>query len=133
MDVIPYFLQGNPTCRAQSAVVGGRFLTVVGDLAGDIAGAMPEDGHPRVAHGIAGRPIGVAARDTAAGGTVLCYTAPVILPIQVGAAVAAGADLVSLPDGRAVPTGTAGAGAGVGAVSLSAAGAANETVMAKLV
>lgn len=132
MDVVPYFRTGNPTCRAAEALVGGRFVCVVGDLQGDVAGPMPEDGHPSVGHDI-GRPIGVAARDTASGATVLAWTSPVILPILVGAAVAPGALLVSNPDGFAVPSGTVGAGTGVGAIALSAAAAAGETVMALLV
>ncbi len=83
------------TGHAQAAIVGARFLAVVGE---------PVGGLPQVAHAGAGvRTIGVATNDTAAGAPVGIHSAQgQIVPVEAGAAVAAGQEVQSDAAGMAI-------------------------------
>lgn len=128
MDVIPYHAPGEAiTGRAASPVTGGRFVSIAGDQVGDETGALTgsdaADGYPSVGHR-ATQAVGVAARDADTDGAVLIYGPGHVLPVEAGGAIAAGADVTSDADGRAV-SGTANGKAGV---ALSSAAAAGDTV-----
>lgn len=132
MDVIPYHAPGEAvTGRAASAVTGGTFVAIVGDVAGDETGALLGDGpqgHPNVAYSAGARAVGVAARDADAGGAVMLYRSGHITPVIAGAAFAAGTQVEGDAAGRAVPVGTTAGGVASGQ-ALSAAAAAGDVVM----
>jgi hypothetical protein len=92
------------TCRAVTAVTGGRFLALApvggAGLNTDAHGAMPN-----VAHcGAAGPVFGVSGYDCAAGGDVTVWRSGPgdITPVESGGVFAAGDAVVSDATGRAV-------------------------------
>lgn len=119
-DVAPVLFPGDTfTGHATGAVVGGRFVMVSANA--------QASGHYSVAEcNAAGSEVGVAARDKAAGEKVMVYTEGVI-PVELGAALAAGALVASNATGQAVAVGT---GRPVGRVM--ADGAAGATAPVKL-
>lgn len=83
------------TCHAAVAVVGARFVAVVGE---------PVGGNPQVgAPAAAGRVFGVASGDAAAGAKVGVHSADgQIVPVEAGAALAAGALVTPTATGVAI-------------------------------
>ncbi len=100
-ECIPFHMPGREiTCHANAAVGGRRFVAVVGTRV---------DGTPRVAlPAAAGRVLGVAAFDAAAGEKVGVFAdSGVIVPVIAGAAIVAGARIVPDAAGAAVPAAVA--------------------------
>ncbi len=109
---VPFMEPGaDPTCQASAAVTGKRFV--------NISGNRTTDGNYLVAPATAaGRTLGVAAHDAIVGDKVKIWTRPgIILPVDTGGAIAAGAEVEVGAAGVAV---TKAAGVAVG-VCLDAA------------
>lgn len=94
-DCVPFFLPGQaPTCHANAAVVGQRFVAIVGaSVEGNFRVGVPAAG---------GDTFGVAARDTAAGDKVVVYKAGAIVPVEAAAALAAGNEIQVNALGQAI-------------------------------
>ena len=99
---VPFWDEGNTfTGHASAAVTGKRFVTISGPRV---------EGNPAVAHAAGTattKAVGVAAYDAAAGTKVTVYSGPgIVMPVTAGAAIAAGAPIYSLADGRATSVAT---------------------------
>lgn len=124
------------TCQASAAVVGRRFVAVSGAkqvgsqaLATDTLG-----GNILVAHaGTGARALGVSSYDAAAGRKVPVMRGHKVVPVEAGAALTAGARVMSDATGRATPFVSAAAEANVDlGVCLNAPTAAGQTAIVAL-
>ncbi len=97
-ESIPKFRPGQAvTCHASVAVVGARFVAVVGE---------PVGGNTQVGVPAAGaRAFGVTAQDAPAGAKVGVHVDGVVVPVEAGAALAAGALVTPSATGTAVVAG----------------------------
>ncbi len=97
-DSVPKTKPGQAvTCHAAVAVVGARFVAVVGE---------PVGGNPQVgAPAVGGRTLGVTAQDAPAGTKVGVLGDGAILPVEAGAALAAGALVTPSATGTALVAG----------------------------
>lgn len=103
---VPFYSEGKEfTCHAQAAVVGKRFVRVSGPAVAE----RPQVSNPAVA-GQAGV-IGVAGFSAAVGEGVTVYRSPNVMPVEAGAALAAGGPVMSDAVGRAIPHAGAASGA----------------------
>lgn len=96
-DCIPFSQPGqDPTCYAQAAVTGCRFVSVK-------TGVNEVNGLPGVAHTGAGlKAFGVAAQDTAVNAALMVYRHGEV-PILAGAALSHGQRVESDANGKAIP------------------------------
>lgn len=128
-EVIATFDPGaDRTCQAVGAVVGGRFVNIVGRNAGGMAGISDTgDGLLRVNQTfVAGaRGFGVASHDSPDGGRVNVMRPPKTVPVESAGAIAVGAEVSIAADGR-VASFAAGAGINPSGRALSATTAAGQ-------
>lgn len=118
-----YFETGNVSFRATAAVTGKRFLGISGDVTGGPGLSTDLENVYRCAHAAAGvRACGVSKYDVASGAEGGMHGQPgMIVPVNAGAAIAAGQDVEVGANGQAVPL-AAGRSAGL-AMSSAALGA----------
>jgi hypothetical protein len=117
-NAVELFKDGPIPCKASAAVTGGRFVKIS-------ATVEATDGNPVVAHAGAGEKVfGVAMHDAAIGAFVTVARPGDVMPVTSGAAVAAGAEVQSDANGKAI-TLAAGKSAGI---AINTVGAADATV-----
>lgn len=106
-EAIAYFDPGNDlTGQASAAITGRRFLNVTGAKQAGSGGLASDTfgGSIPVAHAGAGvKAIGVSTYDAAIGAKVPIARGHKVFPVEAGAAITAGADVMSDATGRAVP------------------------------
>lgn len=84
------------SCKCSAAVTGGRFVKIS-------ATVDATNGNPVVAHAGAGQKVfGVAMFDAPINGYVTVARAPNVMPVTSGAAIAAGAQVESDANGKAI-------------------------------
>lgn len=108
-DLIPFKEHANRvTGTPSAAVVGKRFVSISGDRAADGTYTIAPTGN-------AGKAIGVAAWDAGVGArvTVVTITSGDIVPVKAGAALTAGASVMSDATGQAIVATTGATGLGI--------------------
>jgi hypothetical protein len=131
----PYFETGDVSFRATAAVTGKRFIAPSGDVTGGPGLSTDVSNLFRMAHCGAGlKPAGVAKYDVANGDEGGCYGQPGrIVPVTSGAAVTAGAEVMSDANGKAIPWTSAASEANRRAgQAMSGVGAADADLMVRL-